>query len=247
MDTQPLEHDGGRDERAAVGHVDRHGLALELRHAVDRLRGEHVHFFVVELGDEGELLLDVVGVALLLEVIERIRSHDAEVDALEEQDIGDALHRTAADDRQHPQIVAVVERGGEIGAELHVGTGDRAAHDGDGVRVQAIRRLLRAVAVFEDRLQPFAHRRRIDLRFGPRRRYESEQGHCGGKNPPRVARHRLRLRLAPEQLSDFDSPTNRAAAVRLPSPIPWLSRTTCAPWRYSHLRLIPARSAAPAR
>src|SRR6266516_4300768 len=120
------------------------------------------------------------------------------------------------------------------------------------VKVLALRRSaiggsLRTAPVFEDRLQPFAHRRRIDLRFGPRRRYESEQGHCRGKNPPRVPRHRLRLRLAPEQLSDFDSPTNRAAAVLLPSPIPWLSRTTCATLRYSHLRLIPARSAAPAR
>ena len=52
----------------------------------------HVHFFVVELGHIGELLLDVLCEALLLEIIERVGPHDAEIDALQEQDVGDALY-----------------------------------------------------------------------------------------------------------------------------------------------------------
>ena len=57
-----------------------------------------MHFFVVELGDVRELLLDIVGVALLFEVIEGVGAHDTEVDALEEENVGDALNRAAADD-----------------------------------------------------------------------------------------------------------------------------------------------------
>src|SRR5205085_8606175 len=101
------------DERAAVRQIDRDGFTFELGQAVDRLRREHVHFFVVELRDEGELLLDVVRVTLLLQIIERVGPHDAEVHALEEKNVGDALYRAAADDRQHAQLIAVVERGGE--------------------------------------------------------------------------------------------------------------------------------------
>ena len=70
-----------------------------------------MHFFIVEFGDEVELLSDVAGVALLFDVIERVGANDAEVDALEEQDVGDALDRPPPDDRQQPQIVAIIEHG----------------------------------------------------------------------------------------------------------------------------------------
>jgi len=52
---------------------------------------------------------------------QRIGSHDAEIDALQEQNVGDALHRPAPDDREYAQLVAVVEHGGEIGTDLHIG------------------------------------------------------------------------------------------------------------------------------
>ena len=68
----------------------------------------------------GELLLDVVGVTLFLKIIEGVGAHDSEVDSLEEQDVSDALHGAATDDPQHAEIVAVIERGSEVRAELHV-------------------------------------------------------------------------------------------------------------------------------
>src|SRR6266516_3977368 len=108
---------------------------------MDRFRREHVHFLIVELGDVGELFLDVVGIPFLLEILERVGAHDAEIDSLEEQNVGHALNRAAADDRQHTEIVAVIERRGEIRTELHVGPGDGAGHDGDRVGVETLRGL----------------------------------------------------------------------------------------------------------
>jgi hypothetical protein len=49
------------------------------------------------------------------------KSPNADADALQEQDVGDALHRAAPDDRKYAQLVSVVEHGSEIGTELHIG------------------------------------------------------------------------------------------------------------------------------
>jgi hypothetical protein len=49
------------------------------------------------------------------------KSLNADADALQEQDVGDALHRAAPDDRKYAQLVSVVEHGSEIGTELHTG------------------------------------------------------------------------------------------------------------------------------
>ena len=97
-----------------------------------------MHLLIVELGHVGELLLDVLRKALFLEIVERIGSHDAEVDALQEQDVGDALHRTAPDDRKYAQLVSVVEHGSEIGTELHIGAADRSRDQRDCVGVQRL-------------------------------------------------------------------------------------------------------------
>src|SRR5256885_9528294 len=101
LEAEPLEHDRRGDEGAAVGKIDADLLAVELAQAVHRLRRNDVHLFVVELGHIGELLLDVLGEALFLEIVERVGPYDAEIDALQEQDVGDALHRTAPDDRKY--------------------------------------------------------------------------------------------------------------------------------------------------
>src|SRR5271167_4485166 len=97
-----------------------------------------MELFVIELGHVGELLLDVLGKAFPLEVVERVGSHDSEIDALEEQDVGDTLHRAAPDDRKYAQLVAVIEHGGEVGAELHIGAADRAGDQRYRVRVQRL-------------------------------------------------------------------------------------------------------------
>ena len=118
-----------------------------------------MHLFIVELGHIGELLLDVLGEAFPLEIIERVGAHDAEIDALQEQDVGDALHRTAADDGQYAQLVAVVEHGSEVGAELHIGAADGAGYQRHRVGVQRL--LGRRRAELEDRLEAFADLGRV--------------------------------------------------------------------------------------
>jgi hypothetical protein len=49
------------------------------------------------------------------------KSLNADADALQEQDVGDALHGAAPDDREYAQLVSVVEHGSEIGTELQIG------------------------------------------------------------------------------------------------------------------------------
>src|SRR5207237_5546954 len=68
----------------------------------------------------------------------RVGSHAAEVDTLQEQDVGDASHRAAPDDLKYAQLVSVVEHGSEIGAELHIGAADRSRDKRDRVLVQRL-------------------------------------------------------------------------------------------------------------
>src|ERR1017187_8294110 len=65
---ESLEHGQRGDESAAIGKVDTDGLAIEIPETADRFRRDDMHLFVVELGDVGELLLDVLGEALPLEI-----------------------------------------------------------------------------------------------------------------------------------------------------------------------------------
>src|SRR6202171_5622337 len=126
FDSEPLEHDQSRDEGSAIRKVDADGLALEIPEAAYRFRRDDMHLFIVKLGHVGELVLDVLRDALLLEIVERIGAHDAEIDTLENQNVGDALDRAAADNRQHAQLVSVVEHRGEVRAELNIGAADGA-------------------------------------------------------------------------------------------------------------------------
>ena len=100
--------------------------------------GDDLHLLIVELGYVGELLLQILGEALPLEVVERVGAHDAEIDALQEKDVGGALHRTSTDDREDAQFTIVVEHGSEVGAELHVGATDRAGKQRDRVGVERV-------------------------------------------------------------------------------------------------------------
>ena len=151
---ESLEHRQRGDERAAIGKIDADGLAIELPQIVHRLGGDDVHLLVVELGHVGELLLDVLREAFSLEIVQCIGPHDSEVNALEKQDVGDALHRAAPDDGKHAQLVSVIEHGGEVRAELHVGAADRARDQRHRVLVQALLGLGRAQLKY--RLEAFA-------------------------------------------------------------------------------------------
>src|SRR5690242_3821883 len=133
LDSEALENNDRGYERAAVRQIDGHCLAFEIAHRLDRLARDHMHFFEVELGDVRELPFNVAGDPLLLQIIERVGSHDPNVDTLEEQNVGNALNRPPPHDRQHPKLIAVVEYGCEIGAKLHVSAADRSRHQGDRV------------------------------------------------------------------------------------------------------------------
>ena len=172
LDAEPLEHNCRRHEGAAVGKVDTDLLAVELADVGDRLRRDDIHLFIVELGHVGELLLDVLCEALFLEIVERVGSHDAEVDALQEQDVGDALHGAAPDDRKYAQLVSVVEHGCEVCTELNIGAADGAGDQRHRVGVQGLLGVRRSE--LEDGFEAFADFCRVELAFfSPRRKAAS--------------------------------------------------------------------------
>ena len=186
LQPEPLEHGQRGDEGAAIGKIDADGLAVQFPQIVDRFRGDDVHLLIVELGDVGELLLDVLGKALALQIVERVRSHDPEIDALQEQDVGDALHRAAPDDRQYAQLVAVVEHGGEVGAELHIGAADGAGYQRHRVGVQRL--LGGRRSELENRFQAVADLGRIELGLFRHGR-EAKRHHHGENRHPDYSSH----------------------------------------------------------
>ena len=122
-----------------------------------------MHLLVEQLGDINELVADVLGKILAVEIGQRVLAHDAGVDALQQQDVGDRLHRAAAHHRQNPQSGAVVEHGGEIGADLGVGRAERAGHQAHRVGVELVGQIaLGRGAIFEQRLEGIADGARID-------------------------------------------------------------------------------------
>src|SRR3954453_11559060 len=111
VEPDALEHCECGDEGAAVRKVDADALAVQIVQVADIQRRDDLHFLVVQLGHIGELLAQAVRDALALEIVERIGAHDSDVYALQEQDVGDALYRTATDDGENAQPVAIVEHG----------------------------------------------------------------------------------------------------------------------------------------
>ena len=162
-DAEPFEHVDRGHEGGAVGQIDHHGLAVEVLHAADRLRRQNVHLLVEHLGHVDELVADVLGEVLAVEIGQRVLAHDPGVHTPQQQNVGDRLDGAAAHDRQDPQAGAAVERRGEIRADLGIGTAERTGHQAHGIGVELVRQVaLGGGAVLEDRLEGIADGARID-------------------------------------------------------------------------------------
>ena len=59
---------------------------------------------------------------------------DFDIDAAQEQDVGQVLHRAAPDHRQDAQLLARVEHGGEVGGDADIGARDAARNHPDQAR-----------------------------------------------------------------------------------------------------------------
>jgi len=113
---------------------------------------------------------DVVGVALALQVGERVLAHDADVDALE----GTGYPQPPAPSRgplraaggNRRRRSSTVARSAPI---LHIGCAERAGHHGNGVGVLLPGGLARRAAVAEDRFEAVAHGAGIDAAAAPAR------------------------------------------------------------------------------
>ncbi len=109
----------------------------------------------------GKLFLDVFREPLFLQIVERVGSHDSEIDSLKKQNVGDALDGTAAHNWEDAQLISVVEHGGQVGAKLDIGAADGAGYQRHRVGVQALLGLHRSE--LEYRLEAFADLCRVKL------------------------------------------------------------------------------------
>ena len=95
-------------------------------------------------------VLDVgAQLAGLLEIAHDVGLRDAQVDASEVQHIHHVLVAALADDRQHAQLVAVVEHGRHVVGEIEIGAVGIARDHRDGVLVELVaqRRVAAAAAL----------------------------------------------------------------------------------------------------
>ena len=162
LDAQPFEHVDRRHEGAGIRLIDDDRLAVEILQTSDRPRCEDVHLLVEQLGDVDELLVDAAGEVLALKIGKGVLAYNSGIHAPQQQDVRDRLSRSAAEHRQHPEALAIVQHRTEIGADLGIGAAERAGHHGHGVGVQLDRQIAFGGTVLEDRLEGFADAAGID-------------------------------------------------------------------------------------
>ena len=97
-------------------------------------RGEDMHLLIVEFGDVLDQAVDTRQQLLPLRIGQHVGLDDADIDAAQHQDIGDVLQRALADDRQHPQRVAIVQHCGQVGGDAGIGAVRPAGDDADRCR-----------------------------------------------------------------------------------------------------------------
>ena len=97
-----------------------------------------MHLLVEQLGDVDELVVEAADFVVAPERVEQDRLGNSEVDSLEEAHVADVLPAALADDRQHAEIVAIVEHGREVVRDRQVGRIEIAGHDRDRVGVDAL-------------------------------------------------------------------------------------------------------------
>ena len=122
------------------------------------LAHENVHLLIEQLGDIGDLTLEVrPELSGLIEMLEQVGLGHAHIDPAQEEHVLDVLLRPLADHGQHPKLVPVVEDGGDIFNDGEIRAARAAGHDRHHVLVY-----LRAKFV-ADTLRGSGH---IGLRFG---------------------------------------------------------------------------------
>jgi len=93
---------------------------------------------VEQLGDVAHAVRDVGNVVFRLHELQRVGDDEPHVDILEQHDVDEVLDRAFAEDRQHPQIFAVVEHVGHVGAHHRHRPADRRGDHRHRARVDDI-------------------------------------------------------------------------------------------------------------
>ena len=96
-------------------------LSLQILQAPDLLPRHDVDVVVEQTGDVPDALGDVGNVVFGLGKLQRVGCDEAHVDVLQAEDVDEILDRALAEDRQHPELVAIVEHRGHVGAHDRLG------------------------------------------------------------------------------------------------------------------------------
>ena len=127
-----------RNLAAAAGIAEIYFLAGELLDRLDARVGAHddVHFLIEQFRDVDDLVVDIADFVGLAKFVENDRLGDPQIDPLKEADVADILPAAFADHRQDPEVVTVVENGGQIVGDIQIGAVRIAGHDRNRVGIQ---------------------------------------------------------------------------------------------------------------
>ncbi len=134
LEVQLAEHQGARIGGGRSGCVEIDLLALQVGNGFDLRPGEDVQFRREQVDDVGDALLDVRDERL--ELLEGIGVDDRGIDPLQVEQGLHVLGRPSGHDRQHMQILAVVDGAGDLRCETDRGSFEQPARQPNGPSVQ---------------------------------------------------------------------------------------------------------------
>ena len=148
LEAEPFEDVTRRKLSARADIAEIHLLAVKLLDRGDAgiRTDDEMHFFVVELGDIGERIVDIAELSGLAKRVENDRLRDAEVDAFQIADVTHVLRATLSDNGENAETIVVIEYGRQIIRDRQVSpvwiTRDDCDRIGvDGVAVDGFGRL----------------------------------------------------------------------------------------------------------
>src|SRR5215207_3586777 len=136
LDAEAAEDDACR--RKSDAPFGEYPLSLQILQAPDLLPRHDVDVVVKQTGDVPDALGNVRNVVFGLRKFQRVGRDEAHVDVLQAQDVDEVLDRALAEDRQHPELVAVVEHRGHVGAHDRHRPADRRRDYRDRAGIEKI-------------------------------------------------------------------------------------------------------------
>ena len=162
LNAEPLEHDRSRQAGCASRRSEADLLAAQILDALDLVARQHVHFRHRQADDVVNPAVEIGRLSLRAEIFEDVRLGHRDVDPAQIKQVVEIGSGAVGDERDDPQIFAVVQDLSELVRKGHVGAGQQTARDPDRPVILPLSQAGLGAAL----LDRFRH----DLRMG--RRYD---------------------------------------------------------------------------